>query len=207
TLDADRQALESVHTDALFAPDISVIYPGGAQSTTRIEVPGVGYGLEDDARPGFFIGVATVVARLFNLVQPDCALFGEKDYQQLAVICAMTRDLCWPIDIIGVPTVREPDGLAMSSRNQYLTAAEREQAPLLHQILMRVAEQIAAGSPHYGALESEAHKLLAEGGFVPDYVSIRHADSLQPAVEGELRCVVLAAARLGQARLIDNVAV
>ena len=205
TLDSDTRLLSAEQTDALFAPEVSVIYPGGAEATTRVEVPGPGRGLEDDSRPGFFIGVATVVARLFNLVQPDYALFGEKDYQQLAVIRAMVVDLCWPIEIIGVPTMREADGLAMSSRNQYLTVEERQRAPLLYQTLTRVAEQIVAGSPHYGALEDEAMKVLADGGFEPDYVCIRHAESLLPVAEGESRCVVLAAARLGRARLIDNI--
>lgn len=203
----DRQALADAQVDLLFMPTVEMIYPGGAKSSTRVEVPGVGRGLEDDFRPGFFIGVATVVARLFNLVQPDCALFGEKDYQQLAVIRTMTRDLCWPIEISGVPTVREPDGLAMSSRNQYLTDAERRQSVLLYQTLSRVAEQVRAGSPHYGALEGEAMKCLAAGGFTPDYVSIRHAETLQPVEPGEQQCVVLAAARLGKARLIDNIRV
>ncbi len=204
TLELDSRLLSAEQTDVLFLPDVGVIYPGGAEATTRVVVPGVGHGLEDDFRPGFFTGVATVVARLFNLVQPDCALFGEKDYQQLVVIRAMVADLCWPIEIIGVPTMRESDGLAMSSRNQYLTVDERQRAPLLHQTLTRVAEQIAAGSPHFGALEDESVKVLADGGFEPDYVCIRHADSLLPVAEGESRCVVLAAAHLGRARLIDN---
>ena len=205
TLDIDSRLLSVEQTDVLFAPDVGVIYPGGAEATTRIEVPGVGRGLEEDFRPGFFIGVATVVARLFNIVQPDYALFGEKDYQQLAVIRVMVADLCWPIEIIGLPMMREADGLAMSSRNQYLTEEERRRAPLLHQTLMHVAEQIIAGNPHFGTLEEEAMKSLADGGFEPDYVCIRHADSLLPVGEGELRCVVLAAARLGRARLIDNI--
>jgi pantoate--beta-alanine ligase len=205
TLDTDSRLLTAERTDVLFAPDVSVIYPGGAEATTRIEVPGPGQGLEDEFRPGFFIGVATVVARLFNIIQPDYALFGEKDYQQLVVIRVMVADLCWPIEIIGVPMMREPDGLAMSSRNQYLTGEERQRAPLLHQTLTRLAEQIAAGNPYFEMLEEEAMKSLADGGFDPDYVCIRHADSLLPVVPGEPRCVVLAAARLGKARLIDNI--
>lgn len=207
TLDADAALLENAAVELLFAPDDTVIYPQGAAAASRVVVPGVGEGLEAAFRPGFFVGVATVVARLFNLVQPDIAVFGEKDYQQLAVIRAMTRDLCWPIDILGVPTVREADGLALSSRNQYLSGTERALAPLLHRVLERVAGQIRAASPHYGALEDEAAHALSVQGFAPDYVAIRHADTLQPVTEGETRCVVLGAARLGRARLIDNVIV
>jgi len=205
TLDNDSHLLSAEQTDVLFAPGVDVIYPNGAEETTRIEVPGVGHGLEEAFRPGFFVGVATVVARLFNIVQPDYAMFGEKDYQQLAVIRAMVADLCWPIEIIGLPMMREEDGLAMSSRNQYLTEDERRKAPLLHQTLLRVAEQVTAGNARFAALEGEAMKTLAEGGFDPDYVSIRHADTLLPVAAGETHCVVLAAARLGRARLIDNI--
>jgi pantoate--beta-alanine ligase len=207
TPEQDHWRLEAAHVDLLFAPEVDVLYPGGTAATSRVEVPGVGQGLEDDFRPGFFIGVATVVARLFNLVQPDCALFGEKDYQQLAVIHRMVVDLCWPIEILGVPTVREADGLAMSSRNQYLTAAERERAPLLFQTLQRVAEQIRSGSAHYAALQDEAMQRLTQAGFRPDYISIREAETLQPAAQGVSRCVVLAAVWLGRARLIDNLVV
>jgi pantoate--beta-alanine ligase len=148
-----------------------------------------------------------VVARLFNLVQPDYAVFGEKDYQQLAVIRTMVRDLCWPIDIAAVATVRDAEGLALSSRNQYLSATERETAPFLHRVLEQVAVQVRTGSPHYGALENEAMKALEGAGFRPDYVCIRHAVTLQPVSEGDTLCVVLAAAWLGRTRLIDNVLV
>jgi pantoate--beta-alanine ligase len=207
TLDEDKARLEQEQADLLFAPPVEVIYPSGLNSATRVEVPGVGEGLEADSRPGFFIGVATVVARLFNLVQPDVALFGEKDYQQLAVIRAMVTDLCWPIEIEGVPTVREADGLAMSSRNQYLDEEQRSRAPVLYQTLCSVADQVRAQRRRYRELEAEAMKSLEQAGFSPDYVSIRHAETLQPVAEGERRCVILAAARLGKARLIDNLQV
>ena len=207
TLERDSRLLSAEKTDALFAPDVSVIYPEGSEAAAHVDVPAVGHGLEDDFRPGFFTGVVSVMVRLFDLVQPDYTVFGEKDYQQLAVVRAMVENSEWPTEIIGVPTVREADGLAMSSRNQYLTAEERERAPVLRQTLMHVAEQITSGAPRFKLLETDAMKRLQDSGFVPDYVSIRHADTLQPVVEGERRCVVLAAAHLGRARLIDNVIV
>jgi len=207
TLEADQQKLAAEGVDLLFTPDVATMYPRGTQRSTVVEVPGVSQGLCDDFRPGHFTGVATVVARLFNLVQPDVALFGEKDYQQLAVIRRMVDDLGWPIDILGVATVREPDGLAMSSRNQYLSEEERRIAPLLQQTLCRIASDVKAQKTDYRALEAAAMETLAQAGFNPEYVEIRHAGSLCPASPGELNCVVLAAARLGQARLIDNVRV
>ena len=207
TLQADREKLAGEGVALLFAPDVATMYPRGTQHSTVVRVPEVSEGLCDDFRPGHFTGVATVVARLFNLVQPDVALFGEKDYQQLAVIRRMVDDLGWPIDIRGVATVREPDGLAMSSRNQYLGEAERRIAPVLHQTLCQVVSDIRARKTDYRALEKAAMDTLAKAGFNPEYVEIRHADTLRPAVPGERDCVVLAAARLGEARLIDNIRV
>jgi len=207
TLDNDKAQLEQEQADLLFAPDVDLIYPSGLTETTRVQVPGVGEGLEADSRPGFFVGVATVVARLFNLVQADMAVFGEKDYQQLAVIRRMVKDLCWPIDIEAVPTVREADGLAMSSRNQYLSAGQRQRAPVLYQTLCQVAEGVRGERQPYAELEAQAIQRLVEAGFTPDYVSIRHALTLRPIKPGSEPVVVLAAARLGRARLIDNVCV
>lgn len=204
TLENDMEALQQEGNDLLFAPSVETIYPTGMETTTRVEVPGVGQDLEEKFRPGFFAGVATVVARLFNLVQPDVAVFGEKDYQQLIVIRAMVDDLCWPIEITSVPTVREADGLAMSSRNRYLTPAEREQAPNLYRVIAETVEQIRGGSSSYQQLEQQAVEELSRNGFRPDYVSIRHTNSLQPVADGERDVVVLAAAWLGKARLIDN---
>jgi len=207
TLETDQQKLAAEGVDLLFVPAVETMYPRGAQHSTRVEVPDVSQGLCDDFRPGHFTGVATVVARLFNLVQPDVALFGEKDYQQLAVIRRMVDDLGWPIDIRGVATVREADGLAMSSRNQYLSEEERRIAPLLYQTLCQLVSEVKAQKTDYRALERTAMERLAQAGFTPEYVEIRHADSLRPVSTGELNCVVLAAARLGAARLIDNVRV
>ncbi|HHH44479.1 MAG TPA: pantoate--beta-alanine ligase [Gammaproteobacteria bacterium] len=205
TLESDASQLAQEGVDLLFAPEVETLYPGGTEATTQIDVPQVSRGLCDDFRPGHFAGVATVVARLFNLVQPDVAVFGEKDYQQLAVIRRMVRDLCWPIGIDGVPTVREADGLAMSSRNRYLDAAERARAPLLYQTLCKVAAAVREGQRDYRELEREAMEKLAAAGFQPEYVAIRHAQTLQALETGQRPARVLAAARLGRARLIDNV--
>ncbi len=205
TLESDARRLEQEDVDLLFAPEVETLYPGGTEATTQIDVPQVSRGLCDDFRPGHFAGVATVVARLFNLVQPDVAVFGEKDYQQLAVIRRMVRDLCWPIRIDGVPTVREADGLAMSSRNRYLDSAERARAPLLYQTLCTLAAAVEEGKRDYRELEREAMQALAGEGFQPEYVAIRHAQTLQALQTGERPARVLAAARLGRARLIDNV--
>jgi len=207
TLEADKAQLEQARADLLFAPAVDLIYPSGLNETTRVQVPGVGEGLEADSRPGFFVGVATVVARLFNLVQADVAVFGEKDYQQLAVIRRMVKDLCWPMDIEAVATVREADGLAMSSRNRYLSAGQRERAPVLYQTLCQVAEGVRSRQQAFAELEAQAIQRLEQAGFVPDYVSIRDVATLQPIGAGHSRAVVLAAARLGRARLIDNVIV
>lgn len=206
TLESDQEKLQREGVELLFAPSVETLYPGGAEETTRIDVPQVSRGLCDDFRPGHFAGVATVVARLFNLVQPDVAVFGEKDYQQLAVIRRMVQDLCWPIDIDGVQTVREADGLAMSSRNRYLSAEERKLAPVLYQTLCEVAEQARAQQQSCRVLERQAMKKLEAAGFSPGYVDIRHAETLLLVETGELPARVLAAARLGKARLIDNIA-
>lgn len=207
TPEADRQQLLAEGVELLFTPDVLTMYPRGVEHSTVVEVPEVSEGLCNDFRPGHFTGVATVVARLFNLVQPDVAVFGEKDYQQLAVIRRMVDDLGWPIEIHGVATVREPDGLAMSSRNQYLDAQERRIAPLLHRTLEQMVSDIQEQKTDYRALEAQAKDTLSQAGFIPEYVEIRHAETLQPVASGELNCVVLAAARLGAARLIDNIRV
>jgi len=207
TLEADKAQLEQARADLLFAPAVDLIYPSGLNETTQVQVPGVGEGLEADSRPGFFVGVATVVARLFNLVQADIAVFGEKDYQQLAVIRRMVKDLCWPMDIEAVATVREADGLAMSSRNRYLSAGQRERAAVLYQTLCQVAEGVRGRQQAFAELEAQAIQRLEKAGFVPDYVSIRDTATLQPIETDNSGAVVLAAARLGRARLIDNVIV
>jgi pantoate--beta-alanine ligase len=207
TLEQDAALLDEAGNHALFAPLEREVYPNGRDGCTRVEVPGLSDQLCGASRPGHFSGVATVVAKLFNMVQPDLALFGEKDFQQLLVIRRMTADLNLPVEIIGVPTVREADGLAMSSRNGYLTPAERALAPRLHATLRQAAEALRDG---VGAaeVEREALRSLAAAGFRPADVSVRRRDDLAPvqgAAGGAL--VVLAAARLGAARLIDNLSV
>lgn len=205
TFKEDSSILEQNNTDILFFPDIGEIYPQGMEAATKVEVPGLSDILCGAYRPGHFRGVATVVNTLFNIVQPDLALFGEKDYQQLLIIRRMVADLALPIEIIGLPTVRETGGLAMSSRNQYLTPAERARAPLLFQTLARAKNRIESGSRDYPAIENDALLSLQQGGFRPDYFSVRRAQDLAPAAPGDMDLVILAAARLGQARLIDNV--
>ncbi len=205
TLEADRRQLEQAGVDLLFAPEVNSIYPQAVSVDSSYPVPEVGRDLEEAFRPGFFAGVVTVVRRLFDLVQPDVAVFGEKDYQQLTVIRAMVRDLALPIDIASVATVREADGLALSSRNRYLSAPERLRAPLLYRTLKQVAASAQAGEAAPAELEAAAMTELRTGTFVPDYVSLRDADTLQPLRATARNGVVLAAARLGRARLIDNV--
>lgn len=204
-LQGDSAVLAEAGVDMLFAPGVKEIYPGGMAEGTRIEVPGLADTLCGSFRPGHFTGVATVVAILFNLVRPDLALFGEKDYQQLLIVRRMVRDLRLGVEIVGVETVREPDGVALSSRNRYLDAAERRRAPEMYRALCRVGEGILAGERDYAGLESAAMRHLADHGFRPEYVSVRRADDLAPALPADSRLRLMAAARLGRARLIDNV--
>ncbi|MEE9422314.1 MAG: pantoate--beta-alanine ligase [Gammaproteobacteria bacterium] len=208
TQNEDSQKLQAMGVDFLFMPDVSVIYPAGVENTTRVEVPDVSDGLCNDFRPGHFTGVATVVARLFNLVQPDFAVFGSKDYQQLAVIRKMVSELCFPIQIEAVETVREADGLAMSSRNQYLDRSQRETAPELYRALNQMADVLRGGGRDYAAIEKNTLHTLEKAGFSPDYVSIREKSTLAlPKRDIQTGWVILAAARLGKARLIDNLEV
>lgn len=210
TPDADRSVLEAAGVELLFYPDDAVIYPRGREASTRVEVPGIGDILCGASRPGHFVGVATVVHRLFQLVRPDVALFGKKDYQQLLVIRVMTEDFGLPIEIVGIDTVRDADGLAMSSRNAYLTPAERALAPRLFANLQMLADQIRdkpVPESGYGVLESWAAKALDANGFRPDYVSIRRRQDLAIPRAGDRELVILAAAWLGRARLIDNLEV
>ena len=204
TLEADMAALMQADADLLFVPAVDEIYPGEIECTTRVVVPGLGDILCGAFRPGFFTGVATVVTRLFNLVQPDVAVFGEKDYQQLVLIRRMARELCLPVAVEGVATEREPDGLAMSSRNGYLTPSERANAPVLYRTITDVKTAVEGGAVDYPAIERTAMAALARAGFRPDYVSIRRATDLGEAVAGDSALRVLAAAWLGSARLIDN---
>ncbi len=205
TLEADRRALQAEGAALLFAPPVEVMYPVPLEQQTRVEVPGIGELYCGASRPGHFTGVATVVCKLFNMVQPDLAVFGKKDYQQLQVIRRMVRDLAMPVEIVGVDTVREPDGLAMSSRNQYLSAQERRIAPALYRELQGAAERIAAGERDWAALEASVAGALAEAGFRPDYVAVADAETLLAPTADSRRLVILAAAWLGRARLIDNI--
>jgi pantoate--beta-alanine ligase len=206
TRDADRAALQDEAADLLFMPDVQEIYAGGdVGQVTRVEVPGFEADLCGQFRPGFFTGIATVVTGLFNRVQPDCAVFGEKDYQQLVMIKRMVRDLCMPIEVHGVATLREADGLAMSSRNGYLDVDQRARAVRLYQILCGVKADLEAGRGDIDSLEQQAMGSLAEAGFKPDYVSIREQDSLKVPNPQATQLIVLAAATMGTTRLIDNI--
>jgi pantoate--beta-alanine ligase len=207
TPEQDRRLLEIAGVDLLFLPDDAAIYPRGREASTRVEVPEVSDILCGSARPGHFRGVATVVNRLFHLVTPDVALFGKKDYQQLLIIRLMTADLGLPIEIVGVDTVRDADGLAMSSRNSYLTLEERCSAPRLYATLQALAGRIKSqGVPQGGfaSHEAQAAEQLALAGFRPDYVSVRRQQDLAIPGSGDRQLVILAAAWLGRARLIDN---
>ncbi len=261
TIAADSIALAENGVHALFAPDVSEIYPGiyprgaaaapalpathrdvlvsqeaectrkgyavdckalkpqqprsrerlsaalvlpGTANTTRVEVAGLTDILCGASRPGHFVGVATVVNKFFNIVQPDIAVFGEKDYQQLLVIRRMVLDLCLPITILGVPTVREADGLAMSSRNSYLTMEQRSVAPRLYQTVRTAHEYISRGARHYAVLAEEGMQSLRDAGFTPDYFTVRQKYNLLPPEPGDSELIVLAAAWLGNTRLIDN---
>ena len=206
TLAADQKGLTAAKADLLFAPSAAEVYPKGMDGLAKVSVPGVSTILCGHFRPGHFDGVATVVSILFNLVQPDVALFGEKDYQQLFIIRKMVADLHMPIEIIGVATEREPDGLALSSRNQYLSTEDRPRAPEMYATLCEVAEKLKAGRRDFAALSYAGIKRLEAASFRPQYLEIRAPDLLVPARDAG-RFVVLAAAYLGNTRLIDNVAV
>jgi len=205
TLDADKAALQGVATDLLFIPDVQEIYGGNHGQVTRIEVPGFEGDLCGRSRPGFFTGIATVVAGLFNRVQPDIAVFGEKDYQQLLMIKRMVHDLCMPVEVHGLAIVREADGLAMSSRNSYLSGEERARAVRLYQLLGDIRTSLQDGATDFSALEQVALAGLAEAGFEPDYVSIRRRADLCVPAPGETQLIALGAATLGTTRLIDNI--
>ncbi|MDH7592586.1 pantoate--beta-alanine ligase [Serratia bockelmannii] len=204
TLQEDSEKLTRRGVDLVFAPAPAAVYPQGLEQQTYVDVPGISTILEGASRPGHFRGVSTIVSKLFNLVQPDLACFGEKDYQQLALIRKMVADMGYDIDIVGVPTVRAKDGLALSSRNGYLTAEERKVAPQLSKIMNALAQQLANGERQVEALLEQTAEQLRAAGFTPDELFIRDADSLQPLTVDSQRAVVLMAAWLGKARLIDN---
>lgn len=204
TLQQDADKLEAEGVAVIFAPDEKELYPN-VEQRYNVEPPHLQNELCGKFRPGHFRGVATVVSKLFNIVLPDVACFGKKDYQQLAVIKGLTEDLNFDIEIVPVDTGRAADGLALSSRNRYLSVEERAEAPCLYRELQAVAESLKQGSLDYAGLEKRAVQSLTEHGWTVDYVEIRHADTLEVARTGDRRLVVLAAARLGATRLIDNV--
>jgi pantoate--beta-alanine ligase len=207
TMDLDRAALMDADADLLFAPNVHAMYPNGTRHTTVVEVPGLNSVLEGEHRPSHMNGVSTVVAKLFGMVQPDVAVFGEKDYQQLLLVQRLVQDLCLPIGIDAVETVREANGLAMSSRNHYLQPQERTIAPELYRQLCRVRAQVQGGDTGFAALEAAATGALEAAGFRPDYVRIRRAADLGDPTPGDTALRVLAAARLGTTRLIDNIGI
>jgi pantoate--beta-alanine ligase len=206
TPEDDRRVLADAGCDLLFMPPVSEIYPDGP-SATLVTVKSLSEMLCGIVRPGHFDGVATVVAKLFGIVQPDLAVFGEKDYQQLAIIRRMTTDLDLPVEVIGAPTVRAADGLAMSSRNRYLSAEERAVAPRIYQTLRAAAARIESGERAYGALAAFGGSELRAAGMQPDYFEIRDARTLLAPGADTQELVMLTAARLGKARLIDNMRV
>ena len=203
TLADDQSKLRGAGVDLLFAPEVGEMYPHGSEHQCRVEVPELSDILCGANRPGHFTGVATVVAKLFNIVQPDVALFGEKDFQQLLVIRRMAEDLCFPMEILGVPTVREVDGLAVSSRNVYLTPEQRARAPFLYRTLRNAAERLCAGASVV-EVERRGLEALRAAGLETDYFEVRRAKDLRRPLAGDLDLVILAAAWLGRARLIDN---
>lgn len=207
TLDRDTRRLKNTPADVVFAPDVSTMYPFGLDMATRVSVPGLTENFCGASRPGHFDGVTTVVARLFAIVQPDVAVFGQKDYQQQLVIRHMTVDMSLPITIITGETVREDDGLAMSSRNSYLSDSERAKAPELYRTVAWVGGELQNGRRNFEKLESEAADRLADAGFDVDYFAIRRAQNLEQPDRDCDELVILTAARLGVARLIDNIVV
>lgn len=204
TLEQDSDKLMAAGTEILFTPTPEIIYPNGLAQQTFVEVPDIGDQLCGASRPGHFRGVATIVTKLFNIVQPDIALFGRKDFQQLMIIKTMVSDLSMPIEVIGVDTIREASGLAMSSRNGYLTAEEKHSAAALKQALDTIVEAIKHGESTEVAIVT-AKKQLTNAGFNPDYLEVRNAKTLRQATATDTDLVVIAAAYLGKARLIDNV--
>ncbi|MEP7187367.1 MAG: pantoate--beta-alanine ligase [Rhodanobacter sp.] len=204
TLPHDQAVLADEECDLLFAPDLATMYPFGPEYSVSLRVPQITETLEGAHRPGHFDGMATVVCKLFNVVQPDVAVFGQKDFQQLKVIERFVRDLSLPVKVMSAPILRAEDGLALSSRNQYLSAAERARAPLIHDTLLKMRELSANGHP-WQALEQTASARLIRAGFVPDYAVIRRVEDLAEPRDGETNgLIALVAARLGKTRLIDN---
>lgn len=207
TIEEDKASLEALGVDLLFMPSASDIYSRGLEQQTFVEVPGLSYMICGASRPGHFRGVATIVCKLFNMVQPNMAFFGEKDFQQLQVIKAMVTDLSMNLSIHGVPTEREEDGLAMSSRNNYLNEEQRAIAPSLYKIINRLKTEILEGRRDFTRLCTSYQEALAQSGIKPDYIDIRSAVSLLQPSHEDTELVILAAGFLGKTRLIDNIQV
>lgn len=207
TLQEDCEKLNKRKVDFVFAPAPADVYPAGTDTQTFVDVPGISTMLEGASRPGHFRGVSTIVSKLFNLVQPDIACFGQKDYQQLQLISKMVADMGYDIEIVGVPTVRAKDGLALSSRNGYLTADQRKIAPGLSKVMNAMAAKLRAGDRNLDEIIALAEQELNDGGFRADDIQIRDADTLLALSASSKRAVILMAAWLGQARLIDNIVV
>lgn len=207
TFEADAGKLKALGVDLLFMPEATTIYPQTPAQHTQVLVPGVSDGLCGVSRPGHFTGVATIVCKLLNMVQPDLAVFGKKDYQQLAVIRKMVSDLALPVKIAGLDTIREADGLAMSSRNGYLSAEQRQQANFLYQLLSTVKAEIKDGEKDFVGLEASAYAKLRQAQFEADYFAVRKQHDLSEADENTQDFVLLVAAKLGDTRLIDNLEV
>lgn len=205
TMDADIEKLKQEQTHALFNPTDVEVYPNGVEEQTTVEVPTMTNILCGASRPGHFTGVTTIVTKLFNIVQPHKAVFGIKDFQQLAIVKRMVEDLCMPIDIIEAPVARASDGLALSSRNGYLTDEERAIAPILYQLLCEARSAIEQGEHRFNLLETRMSVRLLEAGLRTDYFSVRAAKTLDPASDTDQDLVIVAAAYLGRTRLIDNV--
>lgn len=207
SLEQDCAGLSVHQADAVFTPTPEMMYPQGLDKQTFVDVPFLGDLHCGESRPGHFRGVSTIVCKLFNLVQPDIACFGEKDYQQLAIIRQMVTDLSMPIQVVGVSTERAKDGLALSSRNNYLTPEQRAQAPQLYQVLQQLKQKIVAGDHNYRALEQAAKQQLSELGLTADYINISQTSSLALATTETDKKVILAAIFVGSTRLIDNIEV
>lgn len=204
TLDDDLAKLTQEGVELVFTPSADIMYPEGLDNQTFVEVPGLSRVLEGDSRPGHFRGVSTIVTKLFHIVQPDIACFGEKDYQQLALIRQMVIDLCFDIEIVGVPTIREADGLAMSSRNNLLTLDERQRAPVLARTMRWISSAIRGGRTDFDTIIEDAIDQLRAADLEPDEIFIRDARTLLPVTESSKQAVILMSAFMGKVRLIDN---
>lgn len=207
TMEADQDGLKARGCKVLFAPTVSEMYPSGLDEETRVEVPSLGNHHCGSSRPGHFTGVSTVVSKLFHMVAPDFAIFGQKDFQQLAIIRKMTKDQCFDVEVIGVPTSREASGLARSSRNGYLSAEQKETAATVYATLKDIEAKLKAREQSFESIKTSAEARLESAGFTKDYLNFADPNTLEPAAENANEIVILIAAHLGSTRLIDNLVV